>query len=87
MQIINPDVIAGPCRRPLADEVLRVAEDFDREYLRPDDPFMHGRSFTVIEAQAELVLRLTRTPKGVESITIVAVNYWHTEAQDTNSDD
>jgi hypothetical protein len=82
IQIVNPDALNGPGRAALADVVLQVADNFDAEYMHPDDPFIHGRSFTVIEASAELVLRLTRDQAGVESITILDVIYAHTGADD-----
>lgn len=58
--------------------VEHVANDFENEYMQPDDPSRHGRVFTVTEADAYLVLRLNRDESGRESITIVDVDYFHT---------
>jgi hypothetical protein len=77
IDIVNGDAIDGPGRQALAEMVKHVAENFEREYAYPDDPYLHGRSFMVIEADAELILRLTRDQTGRESITIVDVIYSH----------
>jgi len=44
--------------------VEHVANDFENEYMQPDDPSRHGRVFTVTEADACLVLRLNRDESG-----------------------
>jgi hypothetical protein len=67
--------------------VSRVARNFDDEYLRPDDPFIHGRSFTVLDAEADLILRLIRDRWGNESIVIIAVDYLHTGREVGNDED
>ena len=41
--------------------VEHVANDFENEYMQPDDPSRHGRVFTVTEADAYLVLRAGRS--------------------------
>lgn len=79
MRIINPDALDGPKQRELAEMVVWVADNFDAEYMRPDDPAVHGRLFTVVAAQADLLLRLSRDRFGNDTIIIVEVQYWSDE--------
>jgi hypothetical protein len=65
--------------------VEHVANDFENEYMQPDDPSRHGRVFAVTEAGAYLVLRLNRDESGRESITIVDGSMTHSDEKPASS--